>query len=146
MVDTTDMVLDTTDTVTLARGLLMPNLRLKLMPLLMLTMDTMVLDMAMDMVMDMVLVMALPMVDTTDTLMLVMDIVTLARGLLMPNPRLLLLLMLTSDTMVMDMVMAVTMVDTMDIPMVDMDMAALVTTVRFNQCLTSYPFNLLQQV
>merc|ERR1711928_57735 len=152
MVDTTDMVLDTTDTdtVTSARGLLMPNLRLKLMPLLMLTMDTMVLDTAMDTVMDMVLVMAVPMADTTDTLMAVMDIVTLARDPLMPNPRLLLLLMLTTDTMVMDMVMdtvmAVTMVDTTDIPMVDMDMAVLATMVRFNQCLTSHPFNLLQQV
>ena len=152
MVDTTDMVLDTTDTdtVTSARGLLMPNLRLKLMPLLMLTMDTMVLDMAMDTVMDMVLDMAVTLADTTDTLIPVMDTATLARGPLMLNPRLMPLLMLTTDTMVMDMVMdmvmAVTMVVTTDIPMVDTVMAVSATMVRFNQYLTSHPFNLLQQV
>merc|ERR1712112_376219 len=90
----------------------------------------------MDMVMDMVLDMAITLVDTTDTLILVMDTATLARGLLMLNPRLLLLLMLTTDTMVMDMVMymvmAVTMVVTTDIPMVDTVMAISATMVRFN--------------
>merc|ERR1712004_244548 len=100
--------------------------------------------------MDMVLVMAVPMADTTDTLMVVMGIVTLARGPLMPNQRLMPLLMLTMDTMVMDMVMdivmAVTMVDTTDIPMVDTVMAVSATMVRFNQYLPSHPFNLLQQV
>merc|ERR1711894_194716 len=99
---------------------------------------------------DMDLVMAVLMADTTDTLIPVMDTATLARGLLMLNPRLMPLLILTTDTMVMDMVMdmvlAVTMVVTTDIPMVDTVMAVSATTVRFNQYLTSHPFNLLQQV
>merc|ERR1712025_971462 len=94
---------------------------------------------------DMVLVMAVTLADTMDTLMAVMDIVTLARGPLMLNPRLMPLLMLTTDTMVMDMVMdmvmAVTMVDTTDIPMVDTVMAVLATNFRFNQYLPSHPFN-----
>merc|ERR1711894_132871 len=95
---------------------------------------------------DMDLVMAVLMADTTDTLIPVMDTATLARGPLMLNPRLMPLLMLTSDTMVMDMVMAVTMVVTTDIPMVDTVMAVSATMVRFNQYLPSHPFNLFQQV
>merc|ERR1719228_2766600 len=51
------------------------------------------------------------MVDTTDIPdMLMVDTVTSARGPLMPSPRLMPLLMLTTDTTVMDTVMAVTMV------------------------------------
>merc|ERR1712109_176155 len=109
-VDTTDMVLDTTDMDTdiSARGLLMPNPRLMLMPLLMLT------------------------ADTTDPPMPVTDTVTSARGPLMPNPRLMLLLMLTTVTTAMDTVMAVTRVDTTDTPMpVVTDTAVSDTTVRF---------------
>merc|ERR1719440_2276028 len=132
MVDSdTDMVLDTTDMDTdiLARGPLMPNLRL--MPLLMLTTDTMAVDTVMDTDSDM----AVTMVDTTDTPMPVTDTVTSARGPLMLSLRLMLLplLMLTTDTTDMDMVMAVTMVDTTDTPMpVDTVMAVSVTTVRFS--------------
>merc|ERR1712112_575497 len=133
----TDMVLDTTDMDTdiSARGPLMPNprplLNPRLMPLLMLTTDTMAVDTVMDTDSDM----AVTTVDTTDTPMLVTDTVTSARDPLMPNLRLMLLplLMLTTDTMDMDTVMAVTMVDTMDTPMpVDTVMAVSVTTVRFN--------------
>merc|ERR1719382_2315678 len=115
------MVLDTTvmDTDISARGPLMPNprlmLHLRLMPLLMLTTDTMAVDTVMDMDLDT----AVTTVDTTDTPMPVMDTVTSARGPLMPNPRLMLLplLMLTTDTTAVDTVMAVTMVDTTDTPM-----------------------------
>merc|ERR1712241_623629 len=114
----TDMVLDTTDmdSVTLARGPLMPNPRLMLMPLLMLTTDTTAVDTVTDTVSDT----AVTTVDTTDTLMLDTDTVTAARGPLMPSLRLMPLLMLTTDTTAvdtvtpdMDMVMAVT-TDTVD--------------------------------
>merc|ERR1712241_486574 len=128
----TDMVLDTTDmdSVTLARGPLMPNPRLMLMPLLMLTTDTMAVDTVTDTVSDT----AVTMVDTTDCLMLDTDTVTSARGPLMPNPRLMPLLMLGTDTTAMDTVTAVTMVDTTDTPMpVDTDMVVLATTVRLSK-------------
>merc|ERR1712045_305598 len=97
---------------------------------------------------DMVSVMAVitDMVDTpmpdTD-----MDSVISARGLLMPNPRLMPPLMLTTDTTAVDMdtdtdtVMAVTtvMADTvLDTDMVD----TAVTTVRFNQILACRSKNL----
>merc|ERR1712241_658812 len=120
----TDMVLDTTDmdSVTLARGPLMPNPRLMLMPLLMLTTDTTAVDTVTDTVSDTVVTMA--MVDT----------VTSARGPLMPNPRLMPLLMLGTDTTAMDTVTAVTMVDTTDTPMpVDTDMVVMATTVRLSK-------------
>merc|ERR1712112_7308 len=128
-----DMVLDTTDMDTdiSARGLLTPNPRLMLVPLLMLTTDTTAVDTVTDTDSDM----AVTTVDTTDTPMPVTDTVTSARGLLMPNLRLMLLplLMLTTDTTDMDTVMAVTMVDTTDTPMpVDTVMAVSDTTVRFN--------------
>merc|ERR1712156_1140315 len=108
-VDSTDMVLDTTvmDIDILARGLLMLNPRLMLPLPLMLTMDTMAVDTVMDTDSDMVVTT----VDTTDTPMPVTDTVTSARGPLMPNPRLMPLLMLTTVTTAMDTVMAVTMVD-----------------------------------
>merc|ERR1712241_991596 len=131
-VDTTDMVLDTTDMDTdiSARGLLMPNPRLMLMPLLMLTMDTTAVDTVTDMDSDTVVTT----VDTTDTPMPVTDTVTLARGPLMLNLKLMPLLMLTTVTTAVDTdtVMAVTMVDTTDTPMVDTVMAVSDTTVRFN--------------
>merc|ERR1712066_945993 len=93
--DTTDMAvtdLDTDmDSVISARGPLMPNPRL--MPLLMLTTDTT----AVDTDTDMVSVMAVT-TDMVDTPMPMVDTVISARGPLMPNPRLMPLLMLTTDT------------------------------------------------
>merc|ERR1712004_476596 len=105
-----DMVLDTTDMDTdiLARGPLMLNLRLMLNPrlmlLLMLTTDTMAVDMDTDTGSDT----AVTTVEPTDTPMLVTDTVTSARGPLMPNLKLMLLplLMLTMDITDMDTVMA----------------------------------------
>merc|ERR1712111_103718 len=79
------------DTVILARGLLMPNLKLKLMPM---PLTTMVDTMAIPTDTDMVLVDT--MVDTTVVLTdTVSDTVTLARDPLMPNPKLMPLPMLT---------------------------------------------------
>merc|ERR1719219_1337405 len=59
--------------------------------------------------------------DMVDTLMLMVDTVTSARGPLMPSPRL--MLMLTTDTTAVDTVtdMDVTMVDTTDTPDMDTD-------------------------
>merc|ERR1739838_963465 len=101
--DTTDMAVTDADTdmesVITARGPLMPNPRLKppllpnprLKPLLMLTTDTTAVDTDTDMDTDMVSVIALDTTDMADTAsdtdMLVMSITT-AKGLLMPNPRL----------------------------------------------------------
>merc|ERR1711971_1145879 len=112
------------DSVISARGPLMPNPRL--MPLLMLTTDTT----AVDTDTDMVSVMA-DTTDMADTPMPLVHTVISARGPLMPNPRLMPLLMLTTDTTAVDTdtdmvsVMAVDTVDTTD--MVD----TAVTTVRF---------------
>merc|ERR1712156_393439 len=82
------------DSVTSARGPLMPSPRLMPMPLLMLTTDTTAVDTVTDMVSDT----AVTTVDTMDTPMLDTDTVTSARGPLMPNPRLMPLLMDTTDT------------------------------------------------
>merc|ERR1712111_239495 len=85
------------DTVILARGLLMPNPKLKLMPMPLTTMvDTMAIPTDTDMVL--VDTMVDTMVVPTDT---VSDTVTLARDPLMPNPKLMLLpmpTMVTTDT------------------------------------------------
>merc|ERR1712141_565113 len=115
------------DSVISARGPLMPNPRM-LMPLLMLTTDTT----AVDTDTDMVSVMAVT-TDMVDTPMPMVDTVISARGPLMPNPRLMPLLMLTTDTTAVDTdtVMAVTMADTTDEDTTDMVDTA-VTTVRFN--------------
>merc|ERR1719464_986064 len=122
---------DTDMDTTWARGPLMPNPRLMLMPLLMLTTDTT----AVDTDTDMVSVMAVT-TDMADTPMPMVDTVISERGLLMPNPRLMPLLMLTTDTTAVDTdtvmavvttVMADTDEDTTD--MVD----TAVTTVRFNR-------------
>merc|ERR1712141_526053 len=118
------------DSVISARGPLMPNLRL--MPLLMLTTDTT----AVDTDTDMVLVMAVT-TDMADTPMPMVDTVISARGPLMPNPRLMPLLMLTTDPTAVDTdtdmvsVMAVDTTDMVDTPMPMVDTA--VTTVRFNR-------------
>merc|ERR1712110_590489 len=98
----TDADMDS-DTVISARGPLMPNPRLKqlllpnprLKPLLMLTTDTTAVDTDMDTDTDMVSVIA---VDTTDMADTDMVVTISAKGLLMPNPRLMPLLMLTTDT------------------------------------------------
>merc|ERR1712020_542570 len=100
----------------------------------MLTTDTTAVDTVTDMVSDMLDTVDTT-VDTTDAPdMLMVDTVTSARGLLMPNPRLMPLLMLGTDTTAMDTVMAVTMVDTTDTPMpVDTDMVVMATTVRLSK-------------
>merc|ERR1712193_529865 len=115
------------DSVISARGPLMPNPML--MPLLMLTTDTT----AVDTDTDMVSVMAVT-TDMADTPMPMVDTVISARGPLMPNLRLMPLLMLTTDTTAVDTdtVMAVTMADTTDEDTTDMVDTA-VTTVRFNR-------------
>merc|ERR1719400_1911598 len=103
----------------------MPNPRLMPMPLLMLTTDTTAVDTVTDMVSDT----AVTTVDTMDTPMLDTDTVTSARGPLMPSPRLMPLLMLTTDTTAVDTdtpdtdtVMAVTTV------MADTDMVVMAVT------------------
>merc|ERR1712110_1156382 len=88
---------------------------------------------------DMVSVIAVDTTDMADTAVDTDMVVTIsAKGLLMPNPRLMPLLMLTTDTMAVDTdtdtdtVMAVVttvMADTVDTDMVD----TAVTTVRFNR-------------
>merc|ERR1719244_717398 len=122
------------DSVISARGPLMPNPRLMLMPLLMLTTDTTAEDTVTDTDSDMLDTVDTT-VDTTDTpAMLMVDTVTSAKGPLMPSPRLMPLLMLGTDTTAMDTVMAVTMVDTTDIPMpVDTDTVVTDTTVRLSK-------------
>merc|ERR1712184_159386 len=88
------------DSVTSARGPLMPNP--PLMPLLMLTTDTTAVDTVTDTVSDMLDTVDTT-VDTTDIPdMLMVDTVTSARGPLMPSPRLMPLLMLTTDTTAVD--------------------------------------------
>merc|ERR1712183_731289 len=99
MAVTTDMgdtPMPMVDTVISARGPLMPNPRL--MPLLMLTTDIT----AVDTDTDMVSVMAVDITDMADTPMPMVDTVISARGPLMPNPRLMPLLMLTTDTTAVD--------------------------------------------
>merc|ERR1712217_833926 len=122
MVDTDQDTMDTptatamvtTMDVILARGLLMLNLKLMLMPL-----STMVDTMDTPVPMDMVCTTVDTMVDTMDTPMPpVTDMpVTLARGLLMPNLRLMLMLLSTmvdtTDTLVTT-VMADTDMDVSD--------------------------------
>merc|ERR1711993_167221 len=102
---------------------------------LMLTTDTMAVDTVTDTVLDM-LDTVVTTVDTTDIPdMLMVDTVTSARGPLMPSPRLMPLLMLTTDTTAVDTdtpdtdtVMAVTT------DMVDTDMVVMaVTTVRLSK-------------
>merc|ERR1712036_54758 len=90
---TMDTLMPTIMDITMARGLLMPNLRLLLMLVsIMVTMDT-----------DTIL--AMPTMDTMDTLMPTTMDTSMARGLLMPSPLLMLpmdimdTLMLTMDTM-----------------------------------------------
>merc|ERR1712228_746350 len=110
-----DMAILPTDTPpldTMARGLLMLSLRLRLM------LDSTMEDM--DMVLDM-LVLAIPDLDMLDTDMAILPmdtppLDTMARGLLMLSPRLRLML----DSTMVDMVMVLEMLD-LDIPDTDMD-------------------------
>merc|ERR1712228_467862 len=127
MVDTTVTPTGVTDTdTTWARGPLMPNPRLMLKPLsctpATLDMDT---DTVLVPIVDMVLVDATAMpdtdtvlvpTDTVDTLMPPTTVTTWARGPLMPNPRLMLMPLLTHGT------------DTTVTP--DTDTVTAVTTVR----------------
>merc|ERR1739838_891217 len=94
----------------------------RLKPLLMLTTDTTAVDTDTDTDTVMVSVIAVDTTDMADTPMAdMLMLITTARGLLMPNPRLMPLLMLTTDT---------TAVDTA------------VTTVRFNRILACRSKNL----
>merc|ERR1712241_1451028 len=111
----------------------------------MLTTDTTAVDTVTDTVSDT----AVTTVDTMDTPMLDTDTVTLARGPLMPSPRLMPLLMLTTDTTAVDTdtVMAVTMVDTTDTPDTDTVMAVSDTTVRLSKsqlAIVTTPLELFQ--
>merc|ERR1712217_884141 len=133
MVDTDQDTMDTptatamvtTMDVILARGLLMLNLKLMLMPP-----STMVDTMDTPVPMDMVCTTVDTMVDTTDTPMPpVTDMpVTLARGLLMPNLR---LMLMPLDTMVMAAV--TTVMEAVTTVMVDTDMDVSDTDGRFSQ-------------
>merc|ERR1719516_675080 len=93
---------------TMARDLLMPSQR----PMLMLSMDTMVMEPTS--------VMPTMDTDTTDTHMPTMDLLTMARDLLMPSQRL--MLMLSMDTMVMDIT---SVMPTMDMPTMARDLLML---------------------
>merc|ERR1739845_220276 len=100
-----DTLMPTIMDITMARGLLMPSLKLLLMlASITVTMDT-----------DMLL--ALPTMDTTDTHMPTTTDTSMARGLLMPSP----LLMLPMDTMVTHTTMDMPTMDIMDTPMLTMD-------------------------
>merc|ERR1712012_695012 len=96
--DTMDTHMPTMDMLTMARDLLMPSQR----PMLMLSMDTMVMEPTS--------VMPTMDTDTTDTHMPTMDLLTMARDLLMPSQRL--MLMLSMDTMVMDITSVMPTMDT----------------------------------
>merc|ERR1711970_481255 len=110
-----DMAILATDTPpldTMARGLLMLSLRLRLM------LDSTMVDM--DMVLDM-LVLAMPDLDILPTDTPPLDI--MARGLLMLSLRL--RLMLDSTMVDMDMVLDMLVLDIPDLDMLDTDMAIL---------------------
>merc|ERR1719357_1926222 len=117
-----DMAILATDTPpsdTMARGLLMLSLRLRLM------LDSTMEDM--DMVLDM-LVLAMPDLDMLDTVMAILPtdtppLDTMARGLLMLSLRL--RLMLDSTMVDMDMVLDMLVLDIPDLDMLDTDMAIL---------------------
>merc|ERR1739842_4396 len=105
-------IVDTdTDTVISAKGLLMPNLMLKLHHGVDTTVDTTVVD-----------------TDTVDTVDTDMDTVISAKGLLMLNPKLRLRLHHGADTTVVD----TTVVDTDTVDTVDTDMVVTVTTVKMD--------------
>merc|ERR1712157_590610 len=101
--DTMDTLMPTIMDTSMARGPLMPNLRLLLMLVsIMVTMD-----------MDTILLT----MDTMDTHMPTITDISMARGLLMPN----LLLMLPMDTMVTHTTMDMPTMDIMDTLMLTMD-------------------------
>merc|ERR1712212_1284658 len=82
------------DTTTLARGLLMPSPRLRLMLILLFFMDPIMADMAWVM---------LDMLDLAMDIPMLLDTTTLARGLLMLSPRPRLMLILLFSMVPMDM-------------------------------------------
>merc|ERR1719238_2211278 len=141
MVDTTVTPIGVTDTdTTWARGPLMPNPRLMLKPLsctpATLDMDT---DTVLVPIVDMVLVDTTAMpdtdtvlapTDTVDTLMPPITVTTWARGPLMPNPRLMLMPLLTHGTDTTDV----------DTDTADTDTVTAVTTVRKFATAIFYPF------
>merc|ERR1712055_614655 len=88
------MLLDTT---TLARDLPMPSLRPRLMPILLFFMDPIMADMVWVM---------LDMLDLAMDIPMLLDTTTLERGLLMlsPRPRLMLMLLFSTDPIMADMV------------------------------------------
>merc|ERR1712020_217993 len=88
--------------ISMARGLLMPNLRLLLMLVSIMDTDT---------------ILAMPIMDTMDTHMPTTMDTSMARGLLMPSP----LLMLPMDTMVTPTTMDMPTMDIMDTLMLTMD-------------------------
>merc|ERR1712242_549302 len=146
-VDTTVTLTEVTDTdTTWARGPLMPNPRLMLKPLsctpATLDMDT---DTVLVPIVDMVLVDTTAMpdtdtvlvpTDTVDTLMPPITVTTWARGPLMPNPRLMLMPLLTHGTDTTDVDTDTVDTDTVDTTAVDTtvtpdtDTVTAVTTVR----------------
>merc|ERR1719369_538745 len=100
------MLLDTT---TLARGLPMLSLRQRLMLILLFFMDPIMADMAWVMLDMLDLAMGIPML---------LDITTLARGLLMPSPRPRLMLILLFSMVPMDMAdMALVIADMAMLPL-----------------------------
>merc|ERR1719357_1903531 len=116
-----DMAILATDTPpldTMARGLLMLSLRLRLM------LDSTMEDM--DMVLDMP-VLAMPDLDMLDTDMAILPtdtppLVTMARGLLMLSPRLRLMLDSTMEDMDMVLVLDMLVLDIPELDMLDTDM------------------------
>merc|ERR1712228_693251 len=113
--------MDTPPLDTMARGLLMLSLRLRLM------LDSTMEDM--DMVLD-VLVLAMPDLDMLDTDMAILPtdippLDTMARGLLMLSPRLRLMLDSTMEDMDMVLVLDMLVLDIPDLDMLDTDMAIL---------------------
>merc|ERR1712212_564732 len=111
------MLLDTT---TLARGLLMPSPRPRLMLILLFFMDPIMADMVWVM---------LDMLDLAMDIPMLLDTTTLARGLLMPSPRPRLMLIPLFFMVPMDMVdMAWVMPDVPDMAMLPLTLTAMLAT------------------
>merc|ERR1711899_186615 len=110
IVDTVDTMVDTVDTLE-ARGLPMPNLRLKVNPWLMLMLNTLDIPLLMDTMVDIILV--LMDMDTMDTEFLVRDLLMLN---LNPNTTI-------TDTITVDSTITTigdTMVDSLDTTIIEM--------------------------
>merc|ERR1711997_644397 len=117
MVGTTVWDTEVTDTdTTWARGPLMPNPRLMLKPL---SCTPATLDTDTDTVLVPIVDMVLVPTDTVDTLMPPTTVTTWARGPLMPNPRLMLMPLLTHGTDTTDVDTDTVDTDTVDTTAVD---------------------------